>query len=95
MNFEESNSFVEEMEKNNKKKKKVITVLIACAVLIVILFVLIQYLKYKDSQVLKMFVDDTQVPITSTLLIQNENTSYMNVRELAGLLRIFLSKRRI
>lgn len=86
MNLEESNSFVEEMEKNNKKKKKVITVLIICAILIVILLCLIQYLKYKDSQVLKMFIDDTQAPISSTLLVQDENTSYMNVRELANML---------
>lgn len=86
MNLEESNSFVERMEKNNKNKKTVLTVLIICAILIVILIGMISYFKYQDSLQLKMFVNDKQVPISSTLLLQENGKNYMNIRELANLL---------
>lgn len=86
MNFEESNSFVERMEKNNKNKKTVLTVLGVCAVLIIVLIAIISYISYKDSLQLKMYVDDTQVPISSTLLMQDNGQTYMNIRELANLL---------
>lgn len=87
MNFEESNQFVEQMEKNNKNKKTVLTVLIICAVLVVILFGIIGYIRGKDAALLKMYVDDKQVKIYSSLLLQKEDgTQYMSVRELAELL---------
>lgn len=86
MNFEESHSFVEQMEKNNKNKKTVLTVLVICAILIVILLGIISYIKYQDSLKLKMFVDDTQVSISSTLLVQEGEQTYMNIRELANML---------
>lgn len=87
MNFEESNQFVEQMEKNNKNKKTVLTVLIICAVLVVILFGIIGYIRGKDAALLKMYVDDKQVKISSSLLLQSEDgTQYMNVRELAEIL---------
>lgn len=86
MNLEESNSFVERMEKNNKNKKTVLTVLIICAILIVILIGMISYFRYQDSLQLKMFVNDKQVPISSTLLIEDNGKNYMNIRELANML---------
>lgn len=92
MNFEESNSFVEEMEKNNKNKKTVLVVLVICAVLIVLLLGLISYLKYQDSLKLKMFIDDTQVPITSTLLLQDNETNYINIKELSNMLNYSYKK---
>ena len=86
MNLEESNSFVERMEKNNKNKKTVLTFLIICAILIVILLGIISYIKYQDSLQLKMFVDNKQVPISSTLLLEEDGVNYMNIRELANIL---------
>ena len=87
MNFEESNQFVEQLEKNNKNKKTVLTVLIICAVLVVILFGIIAYIRKKDAAQLKIYVDDKQVKISSSLLLQSKDgVQYMNVRELAELL---------
>lgn len=87
MNFEESNQFVEQMEKNNKNKKTVLTVLIICAVLVVVLFGIIAYIRKKDAAQLKIYVDDKQVKISASLLLQSKDgVQYMNVRELAELL---------
>lgn len=86
MNFEESNSFVEEMEKNSKRKKKVLIVLIICAIMIVVLFGMISYIKYTDSLKLKVYVNNNQVNISSTLLIEDEQDTYINVKQLAGML---------
>ncbi len=86
MNFEESNRFVEQMEKNNKNKKTVLTILIICAIVVVILVGIIGYIKYQDSLKLKMFVDNKQVPISSTLLLEDNGVNYMNIRELANAL---------
>ena len=86
MNFEESNSFVEEMERTNKKKKNVLAVIIACAILVVILFGLISYLKYQDSLKLKMFIDGNQINISSTLLLESDGKKYMSIKELANML---------
>ncbi len=86
MNFEESNSFVERMEKNNKNKKTVLTILGICAVLIVVLIAIIGYIRYRESLKLKLYIDDKQVAISPTLFVQQEDTMYMNIRELANLL---------
>lgn len=87
MNFEESNQFVEQMEKNNRNKKSVLTVLGICAILVVILFGAIVYIRKKDQEQLKLFVDQKQVAISSNLLLQSQEGSYyMNVKELAGAL---------
>ena len=51
MNFEESNQFVEQMEKNNKNKKNVLIVLVICAIIVVILFGVIGYIRQKDTEV--------------------------------------------
>lgn len=87
MNLEESNQFVKRMEQNNKNKRAVLIVLIICAILIAVLIGLISVIRTQEEQQLKMFVDDKQVTITSTLLLQDENgKNYMNVKELATLL---------
>lgn len=86
MNLEESNDFVEKMEKNNKKKRTVIMLLVVCAVLIAILFVIISYIKIQDSLELKMYVNNQEIGISSTLLVEDEDIQYMDIRSLANLL---------
>lgn len=86
MNLEESNEFVEKMEKNNKNKRTVIMLLVSCAVLIAILFITINYIKIQDSLKLKMYVNNQEVGISSTLLVQDGETQYMDIRGLANLL---------
>ena len=86
MNLEESNSFVEQMEKNNKNKKTVLTVLLICALLIVILVGLIVYMKYQDSLKQKVFVDNKQVAFSQNFLKTQGNTNYINIKELSSML---------
>ena len=86
MNLEESNTFVEEMEKNDRNKKKVLIVMVICLILIGVLLAVIAYLRHQDSLKLKMFIDDSQVAISSNLLMQDNNESYINVKSLASML---------
>ena len=86
MNLEESNSFVEQMEKNNKNKKTVLTVLLICALLIVILVGLIVYMKYQDSLKQKVFVDNKQVAFSQNFLKTQGNINYINIKELSNML---------
>ena len=86
MNLEESNSFVEQMEKNKKHKKTVLTTIIICAVLVVVLLALIGYMKYQDSLKLKVFVDGKTVSFSNHFFEKQGETDYINIKELAGLL---------
>ncbi len=86
MNLEESNSFVERMEKNNKNKKTVLTVLIICAILIAILVGLIVYMKYQDSLKQKVFVNNKQVDFSEDFLKEQGTINYINIRELSNML---------
>lgn len=86
MNFEESNEFVEKMEKNDKNKKKILSIMIFLAILVAILTGVILFLGYQDSLVLKMYIDEKQVPISTTLLVEQDGKDYINVRELATML---------
>lgn len=86
MNLEESNSFVEEMEKTNQKKKKVLFALLACAGIIVFLIFLIFYLTQQEAKKLKMYIDDKEVGISSDLLLEDQGIQYMNIKQLANML---------
>lgn len=87
MNLEESNKFVEQMEKNNKNKRIIIATIVVLAVIIILLIITINYIRAKDAKKLKMYVNGRQINITSTLLLQDdEGNNYMNVKELANLL---------
>lgn len=86
MNLEESNRFVEEMEKNSRKKKTILTTLMFCAILIVILLILIVYFTYKDSKTLKMYINGKQTSISSNLLIEKNGENFFNIKQLASML---------
>ena len=86
MNFEESNEFVEEMERKTKNKKTIMTVIIGCIVAIVVLIGLIFYIKYQDSKKQKMYINNKEVKITSNLLLTQEGKTYINIKQLANML---------
>ena len=65
MNFEESDSFKNELERNARSKRGVVISLAFCAFLIVCLLILIAFLRYQDSITEKMFVDGNRVSIAS------------------------------
>ena len=89
MNFEESNAFMEEEIRRSKKKKVVMGFMIVCLLLILTIFFLIFMIQYQDSQTLKLFIDGKQIdPISSTLLRQEDDVVYVNVRELGEKIRI-------
>ena len=82
MNLEESTSFMQEEEKKAKKKKIVVISIVLCALLIVALFCCILAIQYKDAQTLKMFIDGTQVSISSSIFKQIDDKTYVNIREM-------------
>ncbi len=87
MNLEESDKFIEENEKKKKKKVLLIALIVLCVVAIIGLFVLIGYVKYLDSQTLKVFLDDKQVKNNSADLFKNiGNETYVNIKEIANIL---------
>lgn len=86
MNLEESNDFLEEMEKNSQRKKQVLGIIIFCAVLILCLVIMIVCISIKESTTLKMYLDNKEVKIDSDLLIEENKERYINLRKLAGML---------
>lgn len=92
MNLEDSDKFIKENESRNRKKKLVLILIILCAVLIAFLFVIIVFMKYKDAQTLKLYVDGTQKNISSTLLTDVGDETYINAKEIAKLLNATYTK---
>lgn len=86
MNFEQSNSFMQEEEKKSKKKKMVICLMAICGLLIIALFALIMVVQYQDSQALKMYFNGQEIVISGTLFKQVEETTYINAREIGQML---------
>ena len=87
MNLEESDRFVEENEKKKKKKTLLIALIVLCIIAIIGLLVLIGYVRYLDSQTLKVFLDDKQVKSISDDLFKTVgNETYVNVKEIAYIL---------
>ena len=86
MNLEESDKFAKEIESRNRKKRMVLISIILCAVLIAFLFVLILFIKYQDSLILKVYVDGTRAEISSTLFTEVDGNTYVNAREIAKIL---------
>ena len=85
MNFEQSDSFKNELERNARSKKNVVISLVFCAFLVVMLVILIVFLKYQDSITEKMFIDDAQVKIPANLYKIVDNERYVNIKALAEL----------
>jgi hypothetical protein len=83
MNLEDSDKFMQENEDRNRKKRFLLILIIICAILIAFLFVIILYVKYKDEHTLKMYVDGTQVSISSDLFVSVNDTTYVNIRQIA------------
>lgn len=92
MNLEESDKFVKENEARNRKKRMVLISIILCAVLIAFLFVLILFIKYQDSLILKVFVDGTRVEFSSSLFTEIDGNTYVNAREIARIMNCTYTK---
>jgi len=86
MNLEESDKFVERQRKTEQKKKVVLISIVLCAILVALLVIMIIYLQYQDSLKLKVYVDGTQVKITSNMFKTEDNTNYVNVKVFSELL---------
>ena len=86
MNLEESDKFVEQQRKTEQKKKIVLVSIVLCAILVALLVILIIYIQYQDSLKLKMYVDGQQVKITSNMLKQDGDTSYVNIKTFSEML---------
>ena len=90
MNLEESDAFVEEMEKTDKKKKSVLTIIISCGVLIVVLLVFIMYLTVQDANTFKFFIDDVKIQNYYSIIFDKNSEQhdtepdyYINIEQLA------------
>lgn len=101
MNLEESDAFVEEMERTNRKKKSVLTIIIICAIIVAILIVLIMYLTAEDAKKFKVYINGNRFENYSSILLpfekvtddidieksDNKNENYfVNIEQMAKLL---------
>ena len=86
MNLEDSDRFLEEQAQAEKKKKIVLVLIGFCSILIVLLFILIVYIKYLDSLELKLFVNGEKKDISDNFLITQNNTEYVNIKEISSIL---------
>ena len=86
MNFEQSDSFKNELERNARSKRGVVISLAFCAFIIVCLLVLIAFLRYQDSITEKMFVDGNQVPIPNGFYKAINGEIYVDLRQMGALL---------
>ena len=90
MNLEESDAFVEEMEKTDKKKKNVLTIIISCGVLIVVLLIFIMYLTALDAKTFKFFIDGNKIQNYYSIIFDKnsgqqgvEPDYYINIEQFA------------
>lgn len=86
MNLEESDKFVERQRKTEQKKKVVLISIALCAILVALLVIMIIYLQYQDSLKLKVYVDGTQIKITSNMFKTEDNANYVNIKAFSELL---------
>lgn len=87
MNLEESESFVDEIEKTTRKKKLVILSIVLCAVLIVLLFGMILAIQHQDSITEKFFLDGKQISKQTNLYMEVEGTTYIDVHQFSDILK--------
>lgn len=73
MNLEESDAFVEEMERTDKKKKNVLVTIITCGIIVVILFFLIIFLNIEDARKFKVYIDGNKIDNYSSILLSYDN----------------------
>ncbi len=86
MNLEESNEFAQEENNKSKKKKMILLLIIFCIIGIVGLFGLIGYLKIKDNNTKKIFLNQERKNLSSTLFIEQDGNSYVSAEEFSNLL---------
>lgn len=85
MNFEESDSFKNELERNARSKRNVVISLAFCAFIIVCLLILIAFLRYQDSITEKLFVDGKQVPIPNGFYRTIDGEIYVDLKQIGAL----------
>ena len=86
MNYEESDSFKNELERNARSKRNVMISIVFCAVLIAFLFILIMVLQYQDSITEKFFLNKNQIKVSNAFYKEIEGDTYINIKELGTLL---------
>ncbi len=79
----------DENDSKHKKSKKILLFsIIGCTILVVILLLLIAYIINLDSKKLKLYIDEKQTKISSTLFKYDNkgNIEYISIKELAEML---------
>lgn len=85
MNFEESDSFKSELERNARSRRGVVISLAFCAFIIVCLLILIAFLRYQDSITEKLFVDGKQVAIPKGFYKTIDGEIYVDLKKIGAL----------
>ena len=85
MNFEESDSFKSELEKNARSRRGVVISLAFCAFIIVCLLILISFIRYQDSITEKLFIDGKQVQIPSGFYKTIDGEIYVDIKKIGTL----------
>lgn len=81
MNLEESDSFMQENERNEKRKKTVLVLIVFCVIMVFLLLALIFTIQYQDSKTLKVFLDGNRYNFSSNFFKTIEETTYVNIEE--------------
>lgn len=84
MNLEESNEFLKDQHSKNKKRNIILALIIICIVFVLILLFIIYFLKIKDSNTSKLYVNGTKVNLSKTLFINKDDVDYVSAKELSG-----------
>lgn len=81
--MENFNSFSEDSKQNSRKKMIKIGIIV-CVILIILLLVLIMYYKDVDAKTFKLYIDGTQVSVSSDFYITDEaGNIYVKAKDLA------------
>ena len=75
-----------EEEQIYKKRKTIKSALIVSIVLFVVLLILMFILQSKDAQTFKLFINDTQAPVSGSFILYENGEAYVAAEELANLI---------
>ncbi|MBP3596347.1 MAG: WG repeat-containing protein [Clostridia bacterium] len=85
MNLEESNEFAKHQKSKNKKRNAILGMIIICIVAVIFLIIAISFLKVKDANTPKLYLNGDKIKLSKTLFVSQDETNYVSVKEFASI----------